>query len=93
MTRILCWLVALWVVASLSACGSASTVPPIPPGTTSLSLEEWKQLPPAMEKYEVGTLDLLRASDPELKSEKKWKLFMEKEVGPQMKLDMPEQFK
>lgn len=64
----------------------------IPLDAQSISLDQWKELPPTVEKYDAVTLELLRASDPKLESDKEWKAFMNAEVGPQMALDFPEQF-
>lgn len=71
-----------------SGCDQVESVPANPPAPTPLSLDEWRKLPMA-EKYDEAFLERVRMSKPELKSDRAWKAFMDKEILPERKKDIP----
>ncbi|QDT89617.1 hypothetical protein [Gimesia algae] len=93
MFRVVCMLFVLWPVI-LTGCGGSEAevqvgVPTDIPPAAPLSLEEWNAITDVNEKYDIATLERLRASDPQLESEKGWNQFMKEVVGPKMKAEMP----
>ncbi|MCC6510698.1 MAG: hypothetical protein IT423_16460 [Pirellulaceae bacterium] len=63
-------------------------MPANPAQPTALSWEEWKKLP-IPEKHDEAAYDRLRLGNPQLKSDKAWRVFMIKEVIPERKRDIP----
>ena len=96
MFRVLCMLLMLFPIMLVGyGCSSGSDSgieigkPSEIPEPTPLPLEEWNAMTDINEKYDIDTLERLRKSDPELKSEKAWAKFMGEVVGPQMAKDKP----
>lgn len=96
MFRVLCMLLMLFPIMLVGyACSSDSDSgfeigkPSEIPEPAPLTLDEWKAMTDHSDKYDIATLDRLRANDPSLKSEKAWKKFMDEVVGPQMVKDKP----
>ena len=80
----------LSLVLVLSGCGGAEEVQLLDL-SRPLSVETWKGLE-VSQKYELETLELLRESDPEIKTEKDWKRFMKEVVVPERQKDIPTEY-
>lgn len=52
-----------------------------------LSLEAWKEMP-LSSKYEVGTLERLKAGNPELYEPREWKKFLRNVLLPMKKSEL-----
>ncbi|QEG16368.1 hypothetical protein [Gimesia maris] len=93
MFRVVCVLLLLWPVLLTGCGGSDSDVQIGVPSDVStpppISLDEWNQMTDINQKYDVDTLERLRASDPELESENAWNQFMKEVVMPKMKEEQP----
>ena len=80
------WIIGLLWLILLVGCGQPGQE--VTFDSHPLTIEEWNQLQ-VEEKYELATLERLRANDSKLKSEHNWGVFMRKVVVPQRKLDIP----
>lgn len=94
MFRVLCLIIILIPILSTGCGGSSGAnievgVPADIPPPAPLAVDEWKAMTDLNQKYEISTLERLRASDPSLESEKAWEKFMREVVGPQMKKEKP----
>jgi hypothetical protein len=76
------------LIGLMFGCGSPAAPPPPPSAPEPLTVEEWRDLE-ISEKYDEGTFERLKLTNPKLKSEREWDLFMKKVVIPERKIDMP----
>ncbi|HAH48366.1 hypothetical protein [Gimesia sp.] len=93
MFRVVCILLLLWPVV-LTGCGGSDSgvqigVPSDVPTPPPISLDEWDKMTDINQKYDVDTLDRLRASDPRLEKENAWDQFLTEVVVPKMKEEKP----
>ncbi|WP_417388605.1 hypothetical protein [Gimesia sp.] len=93
MFRVVCVMLMLWPVVLTGCGGSDSEVQVgVPSNITApppISLDEWNQMTDIIKKYDIETLERLRASDPNLESENAWNKFMKEVVLPKMKEEQP----
>lgn len=83
------WLLCLVLIVVMACSKNETAKPIVPSDATSISLEQWRQME-HHDKYDGATLELLRKSDEKLmKSERAWKKFMNENVIPEMKKDIP----
>ena len=82
------WLICMVLLSVLACSEQKPTASEVTNSDSSLTIEQWKSLPPS-EKYDGAALKRLRKHDDKLKSERAWQKFMKKVVGPEMRVDMP----
>jgi len=78
----------LLAFAAVGCGGSSRPEPSIPAPMPTLTIEQWKEMPPE-EKYDEATFDRLREADPKLKKRREWDKFMKTVVIPERKIDIP----
>jgi hypothetical protein len=81
-------LLILLIVTVTAGCGSDQPQRVVIDKNEPLTLEVWNTMT-VVDKYDFGTLEHLRASDPNLKTEAAWNRFMKDVVVPQRRKDIP----
>ncbi len=73
----------LLLLMVVGGCGRRLPPPPSEP----LTVEEWKEMP-VETKYEIPTLERLKAGEPKLQDDREWARFASKVLVPARKKDL-----
>jgi hypothetical protein len=79
---LLVWL----VLGGFAGCGPSSSPPS--PEEASLSVEQWKAMPPD-QKYQIETFERLKAGNPKFRNQNEWDKFTREVILPAKKKDFP----
>ena len=81
------WFGGMALSAALVGCSSKGSMAVT--AQTPLTIDDWKQLPPA-QKYEVPTLERLKQGEPKLNDPREWDKFTRTILLPSKQKELPQ---